>query len=71
MPVVLSFFRDCSQKYDLTLRKLPHAIYRFFFSTEKKKKKKKKMKILLEKQFDAFIIFAQNIHCGDTLEPPR
>ena len=31
----------------------------------------KKMKILSEKKIDIFLIVAQNIDCGYTLEPPR
>ena len=46
-----------------TLRKLAHAIYRDFLS------------FIIEnfqlKIFDIFLIFAQNIDCGYTLEPPR
>ena len=30
-----------------------------------------KMKIFTGKKFDIFLIFAQNIDCGYTLEPPR
>ena len=30
-----------------------------------------KIKILQLKKFDIFLIFAQNIDCGYTLEPPR
>ena len=41
----------------------------------KKKKKKKKKGLKIEnfqlKNFDIFLIFAQNIDCGYTLEPPR
>ena len=46
-----------------SLRKHAHAIYKDFFSC-------KKMKISSEKN-DIFLIFAQNIDCGYTLEPPR
>ena len=45
------------------LRKLVHAIYREFFQL-------KKVKFSLDK-FGYFLIFAQNIDCGYTLEPPR
>ena len=31
----------------------------------------KKLKISLEKKNDIFLIFAQNIDCGYTLEPPH
>ena len=46
-----------------SLRKHAHAIYRDFFSCKNLKSHKKK--------FDIFLIFAQNINCGYTLEPPR
>ena len=45
-----------------TLRKHAHAIYRFFTSKNLKFHKK---------NFDIFLIFAQNINCGYSLEPPR
>ena len=44
--------------------KLVHAIYRDFFSTVK-------IENFIRKKFDIFLIFAQNIDCGYTLEPPR
>ena len=47
----------------LTLRKHTHAIYRDFFSPEKNEN--------FIRNFDIFLIFAQNIDCGYTLEPPR
>ena len=31
----------------------------------------KKSKIFRRKKFDFFLIFAQNVDCGYTLEPPR
>ena len=46
-----------------SLRNLAHAIYRDFFSVVKKLK-------FHQKIFDIFLIFAQNIDCGGTLEPP-
>ena len=46
-----------------TLRKLAHAIYRDFFTCKNLK--------FREKNFDIFLIFAPNIDCGYTLEPPR
>ena len=46
------------------LRKLDHAIYRFFSHV-------KKMKIFSRKLLIFFLFFAQNIDCGYTLEPPR
>ena len=45
------------------LRKLAHAINRDFLA--------QKMKIFSRKMFIFFLIFAQNIDCGYTLEPPR
>ena len=50
-----------SQMY--SLRKLAHAIYRYFLSS--------KTENFLRKKIDIFLIFAQNIDCGYTLEPPR
>ena len=47
---------------NLALRKLAHAIYRFFSF---------KIENFQLKKFDIFLIFAQNIDCGYTLEPPR
>ena len=47
----------------LTLRKLAHAIYRDFLSF--------KIENFPLKNFDIFLIFAQNIDCRYTLEPPR
>ena len=47
----------------ITLRKVAHAIYRAFFTCKNLK--------IHKKIFDIFLIFAQNIHCGCTLEPPR
>ena len=45
-----------------TLRKLAHAIYRDFFSPVK-------IENFIRKNFDIFLIFAQNIDCGYSLEP--
>ena len=45
-----------------TFRKLVHAIYRDFFSCKKLK--------FHQNNHDIFFTFAQNIHCGYTLEPP-
>ena len=48
-----------------TLRKLANAIYRDFESVKKNEN-------FQQKNFDIFFfIFAQNIDCGYTLEPPR
>ena len=50
--------------YCVTLRKLTHAIYRKFFGCKNEK--------FQWKNFDIFLIFAQNIDCGYTFrEPPR
>ena len=46
-----------------SLQKLAHAIYRDFFSFKIENFQLKKIVI--------FLIFAQNIDCGYTLEPPR
>ena len=45
------------------LRKHAHAIYRKFFGC--------KMTIFTGKKNDIFLIFAQNMDCGYTLEPPE
>ena len=44
-----------------SLRKLAHAIYKEFLSFEN----------FQQKNLDIFLIFAQNIDCGYTLEPPH
>ena len=49
---------------DRPLRKLAHAINRDFLSLKKNEN-------FQQKNFDIFLIFAQNIDCGYTLEPPR
>ena len=46
-----------------TLRKLAHAINRDFLAL--------KIEHFQLKKFDIFLIFAQNIDCGYSLEPPR
>ena len=50
-------------KLDFALRKLAHAINRDFLAL--------KIEHLQLNKFDIFLIFAQNIDCGYTLEPPR
>ena len=50
-------------KGDTTLRKHAHAIYRNLFGCKNTN--------FAWKNFDIFLIFAQNIDCGYTLEPPR
>ena len=52
-----------SQPISTTLRKLVHAINRDFLVI--------KLESFQLKNFDIFLIFAQNIDCGYTLEPPR
>ena len=46
------------------LRKLAHAIHRDFLSFEN-------LKFSADFFLNIFLIFAQNIDCGYTLEPPR
>ena len=48
----------------MLLRKHARAIYKDFFSAVK-------IENFTRKKEDIFNIFAQNIHCGYTLEPPR
>ena len=48
---------------NVTLRKLAHAIYRNFFGCKNQN--------FHRKNVDIFLIFAQNIYCGYTLEPPH
>ena len=45
------------------LRKLAHAINRNFLAL--------KIEHFQLKKYDIFLIFAQNVDCGYTLEPPR
>ena len=47
----------------MQLRKLAHAIYRDFLALE--------IENFQLENFDIFLIFAQNIDCGYTLEPPH
>ena len=46
----------------ISLRKLAHAVHRDFLAL--------KTENFQLKMFDIFLIFAQNIDCGYTLEPP-
>ena len=55
--------RGGSEAKDATVRKLAHAINRDFLAI--------KTENFQLKNFDIFLIFAQNIDCGYTLEPPR
>ena len=48
---------------NIALRKLVHAIYRDFLALKNEN--------FQLKNSDIFLIFAQNIDCGYTLEPPR
>ena len=57
--VQILFFRNVK----FPLRKLAHAINRDFLAL--------KIENFQLKNFDIFLIFAQNIDCGYTLEPPR
>ena len=50
-------------KKPFSLRKHAHMIYSKFFRS--------KIDNFQRKIFDIFLIFAQNIDCGYTLEPPR
>ena len=49
--------------FDITLRKLARAIYKEFLAL--------KIESFQQKKFDIFLIFAKNIDCGYTLEPPH
>ena len=64
---LLLWFGNCSFMYDhylvSSLRKHAHMIYSNFFRS--------KINNFQRKIFDIFLIFAQNIDCGYTLEPPR
>ena len=59
--------RNCIPPYTLVLlyitKTCPCNIQRFFFSRKNLK--------FHQKNVDIFLIFAQNIDCGYTLEPPR
>ena len=55
-------FADMVQER-VALRKQAHMIYSNFFRS--------KIDNFQRKIFDIFLIFAQNIDCGYTLEPPR
>ena len=54
---------SCVVCFNEALRKHAHAIYRKFFGCKNEK--------FHWKNFDIFLIFAQNIDCGYRLEPPR
>ena len=56
-------YKYCIDVRYVSLRKLAHAIYRDFLSFKNRK--------FSSEIFDIFLIFAQNIDCGYTLEPPR
>ena len=64
-PDYLMTIKDIEVKTYSSLRTLTHAIYREFFH---KQKLKKSLEIFF---FYILNIFAQNIDCGYTLEPPR
>ena len=51
-------------KRNVSLRKVAHAINRLFFQVALK------IENFQLENFDSFLIIAQNIYCGYTLEPP-
>ena len=55
----------------IALRKLAHAVNRVFLALKIENFQLKKIDIFQMKKIDIFLIFAQNIDCGYTLEPPR
>ena len=55
---------NCHKHQYLSLRKRSHAMYIDFFSVVK-------IENFQLKNFDIFNIFAQNIDCGYSLEPPQ
>ena len=59
------YILTCSHEHRqcIPLRKLAHAINRDFFSLKNEN--------FQQKNVDIFLIFAQNIDCGYTLEPLR
>ena len=59
----LKYLNRISGCQDQTLQKLAHAKNRNFLAL--------KIENFHLKNFDIFLIFAQNIDCGYTLEPPR
>ena len=64
MPSELTNSVNCLLLYTIrTLRKHAHAINRDFLAL--------KVENFQLKKIDIFLIFAQNIDCGYTLEPPR
>ena len=64
MCLELSLLHEHSKQSDQdTLRKHAHAIYRNYFGCKNEN--------FQWKNLDIFLIFAQNIDCGNTLEPPR
>ena len=63
MSIIFSTTSGHDPSYIDPLRKLAHAINRNFLPL--------KIQHFQLKKFDIFLIFAQNIDCGYTLEPPR
>ena len=61
MPVIC--WQNMKSMKAMPLRKLAHAIYRDILAL--------KIENFQLKNFDIFLIFAQNIDCRYTLEPPR
>ena len=58
------FTKSVQSELCFTLRKPTHATYSDFFTAVKNDN-------FQSKSFDYFHIFAQNIDCGYTLEPPQ
>ena len=63
MKLSFRFKNESMGTYLNTLRKHAHMIYSNFFRS--------KIDNFQRKNFDIFLIFAQNTDCGYTLEPPR
>ena len=61
---VVRLIHTCSNPIILIITKTCPCNIKNFFSVVKFEKNQKKI-------FDIFLIFAQNIDCGYTLEPPR
>ena len=59
----MNFVCESQEEFYSSLRKHVHVIYRKCFGFKNENFHRKKI--------DIFLIFAQNIDCGYTLEPPR
>ena len=67
-------FKNCHQtkvEVQMHYENLPVQYTEIFLVVKKKKKKKKKKNHHKKLIYFLFLIFAQNIDCGYTLEPPR